>query len=81
MLDIERGQHPLRWFLYASKDRYHAAVEIQVDSPIVLQIEHSMLQSNADIEKFRFRHDQPPVVRYALVLKNQPLSSTEMAAI
>jgi hypothetical protein len=22
MLDIERGQHPLRWFLYASEDRH-----------------------------------------------------------
>jgi hypothetical protein len=81
MLDIERGQHPLQWFLYASEDRHQAAVEIQVDSPIVQQIEHSMLQSNPYMEKFRFLRDQPPGVPYALELKNQPSSSTEIAAI
>jgi len=72
MLDIERGQHPLRWFLYFYEDRHHMGVDIQVDSPIVQQIEHNMLQSHPYMEQFRFLCDQPPGVPYALELKNQP---------
>jgi len=81
LLDIQRGQHPLGWFLYASEDRHHAAVKINVDSPIVQQIEHSILQSDPAMEKFRFLRDQPPGVPYSLELMNQPSSSTEIAAI
>jgi len=81
MLDIERGQHPLRWFLYASEDRQRAAMDVQVDSSIVRQIELAILHSNPYIEKFRHLRDQPPGVPYALELKNQPASSNEIAAI
>jgi hypothetical protein len=81
MLDIERGQHPLRWFLYASEDRHQTAADINVGSSIVQQIEQTMLHSNAYMEKFRLLRDQPPGVPYALELKNQPSTSSEIAAI
>jgi hypothetical protein len=81
MLHIERGQHPLRWLLYASEDRHQTAAHIDVGSSIVPQIEQTMLHSNAYMEKFRLLRDQPPGVPYALELKNQPSTSSEIPAI
>ena len=80
MLDIERGQYPLRWFLYAAEDRHQTAADIDVGSSIVQQIEQTMHHSNAYMDKFRLLRDQPPGVPSALELKNQPSTCSEIAA-
>jgi len=68
MLDIERGQHPFQLFMYGSEDCHHVAIEIEVDSPIVQQIKHSILQANPDTEMSCFLCNEPPGVTYALDL-------------
>jgi len=57
------------------------AANIEVGSSIVQQIVQSMLHSNAYMEKLCLLRDQPPGVSYAFELKNQPSTSTEIAAV
>jgi hypothetical protein len=62
MLDVKHGQHPLRWFHYASEDTQPAAMDLKVDSSNMRQIELAILDSNLYIEKLPHPHDQPPGV-------------------
>jgi len=81
MLDIERRQHPLHWIHYASEVRQQAAMDVQVDTSIVPQIELGILHLNPYIEQFCHLRDQPTRVLYASEPNDQPASSNMIATI
>lgn len=81
ILDITRGEHSMKWFLYDEATRQERADQIGIPQSTIDVVKAELSRINPYIDHYRTLSQQPAGIPYALELKDTPSAAGEISAI